>query len=205
MHIERHMSKLNKAIPQDLLHTYYNTVDSIRDSCIELPKHVRPHCRESTRMDATGVVSGKLVRPEPERLIPESTSHLKHMVSARNVLFPFEKRDTNSPQDDLIAAANFIIKNKDTLGSWRRNQIRILSDASKALAPLSSWLKLNASVPSSVLKLSQPIHVALIAAQIDAIDWLDKGLALAFLTGMPALGAIPVTGVFRPVQTMDRN
>ena len=71
---------------------------------------------------------------------------------------------------------------------------------SKALAPLSSDLRKREARLPNVTTLTKNTHFALYSAIIDALgDWPDTELPRGLLYGMPIVGDIPDTGIFKPV------
>ena len=97
------------------------------------------------------------------------------------------------------------------LPTWRTAQGSTLSRIAESLRPLDAELKAAAQRPPHVTILAQGVHVALFCALVDALDWPDTELPTAFLTGLPVLGRIPDSGVFRllhdtqPEATFDKT
>lgn len=83
---------------------------------------------------------------------------------------------------------------------------KLLSEVSKALLPLSSDLRRREASLPNVITLTKNTHLALYSAIIHALgDWPDTELPRGLLYGMPIVGDIPDTRIFKPVQVGFRE
>ena len=80
-------------------------------------------------------------------------------------------------------------------------------DLDVALRPLTGWMwSLNPH--GTQRKAAGDLHVALMAALVEANDWPDTRLPYDLIFGMQIIGRVPDTGVFRPLpleRTLDAD
>ena len=164
---------------------------------VRLP-HVRPPVRKQkgSHADPLGPRSDLF---KGSRLVLVEDDPLRHLHSAASVSPPDAAFCGRSLPPDLKASIRTAIAMGDALPSWRERQQRLLSAVAKDIEPLNKWLVTSVVRAEPALKVASNVHVALICAMTDAMDWPDKAIGNGFLRGMPVLGAIPDTGVFRPL------
>ena len=81
---------------------------------------------------------------------------------------------------------------------FRRAALADLAAIDRALQPVTAWMwSLNASTTQK--QAAGDLHVALLAALIEANEWPDTRLPYDLIFGMDVIGHVPDTGVFRPL------
>ena len=191
-------------IPESMRAIYERSVENLRRKCIGLAPHRRPGAKPHGALNRTAA-RGLLVRDPADRIVPEALCPFEHMRLAAVAAFPPEHDLASTTPQDLIDAVRFTVKNRKRLTGWREGQKRALQEVAKDLEPLDAFIKNKAMPPDNVRILLEPLNVAFIAAQIDSIDWPDKDQALHLLRGMPVMGVIPDSNVFRPLAPVDRE
>ena len=198
------MSTAGSAVlPESLLSSYSGADLRLREACISLPPHERPAPKifrgEQHDLDAAIKRSGRFVVAPEQRLVPESEDFARHASQARGIGFPTEAPRSKDMTQDLKDAIRFSVANRRDLTRWRSRQGFILTEVRKELAPLDEWLKANVTALPSASDIRRPLHIGLFAAISDAISWPDHRLAAELCTGMPVVGDIADTEVFRPI------
>ena len=102
---------------------------------------------------------------------------------------------------DLAASVAFVashISDPQSLSMKRSRVSFIVHRACEALRPLADWIYNFA--PDHVRLLPTTMHVPLVAALVDALDWPDKLLPAKLMFGSPVVGDLPPSGLFRPTE-----
>ena len=87
---------------------------------------------------------------------------------------------------------------RHNIRSWRTQQLNTLRSVAASLEAQNSILHQQARATTPRL-IAGKVHVALLAAIVDSLEWPDNCLPVAMLEGMPVVGQIEDTGVFRSV------
>ena len=139
---------------------------------------------------------GRFDSPEGRR-VKEHLDQLKHISEASEW-----GSQTTRPQSrltpDCTNAVDFCLRMRHEIRSWRYKQLETLRSVAKSLDEQNDILHAQAKAKSPSI-VAGKVHVALLAAVVDALDWPDKSLPQAMLEGMPVVGQIPDTGVFRSI------
>eukprot|EP00964_Phaeocystis_antarctica_P163931 scaffold141072_cov36-Phaeocystis_antarctica.AAC.1 len=103
------------------------------------------------------------------------------------------------PTADLVAAAEQCAELGERAQGWRRRRVQEFQAIVHNLDALESDLRSFVDIPPTVSAVAGGVNVALLFCMVDALHWPDDELPYRMLTGMPVLGAIEDTGLYRPV------
>lgn len=190
--------------PGNLPPEYVISVDRLRAGLTECPAFRRPEASPVWRK-CDSIFRGKLFTLS--RLIDVSTGGApRHIAAALKGHFPLIADRWQGCLDidpDLEVAIQTAAELHSTrsLAKFRLQQGKTLAEVSKALLPLSNNLRTGTPRLPNVVTLTKNTHFALYAAIIDALgDWPDAQLPYSLLHGMPVVGVIPDTGIFKPLE-----
>ena len=143
-------------------------------------------------------MGGLLVLPPDQRRVSVVQGFRAHLDAAAVLSFPLDQRlRASSLPPDVAIAVSVAVRLGASLQVARREILAALIDVSARLRNLS--IRISSLMPPSVHRISGRVHVALMAAIIDALGWLDTSLPERFVYGFPIVGSIPDSGVYRPI------
>ncbi|XRB17971.1 hypothetical protein RI054_17g78160 [Pseudoscourfieldia marina] len=172
---------------------YDRAVDELRMLCGDAP-YVRPATKVTLQPGAQPLKDARIVK--------EETSYAEHVRQSERMVFPASLGDelTEIERECIVRAS--AVNMKGTLMAERRRRGEIVAEVAKALQPLDDYIWSFSPPRSSFGVVENKPNVALVCALADAIDWPDKRIGLALVTGMAIVGAIPDTGLFRRIVPM---
>lgn len=190
----RHLPRL----PPDWtgLASYQRQVGALRKLCIYNGTYARPEARRRGSVGALGGLGGF----KDARFVRESDDIEAHVHEACGTCFPTHvERGGYVPTADLVAAAEQCAELGERAQGWRRRRVREFQAIVHNLDALESDLRSFVDIPPTVSAVAGGVNVALLFCMVDALYWPDDELPYRMLTGMPVLGAIEDTGLYRPV------
>jgi len=144
-------------------------------------------------------MGGTLVLPPDQRRVSVVQGFRAHLDAASTLGFPLDQRlRASSLPSDVARALVVAVQLGERLLAARRESIATIIDAASRLRSIS--MRISALMPPSVHRISSRVNIAFMAALIDALGWLDVSLPAMFVSGFPVVGAIPDSGVYRPVE-----
>ena len=190
----RHLPRL----PSDWagLASYQRQVDALRNLCIYNGTYARPDARRRGSVGALGGLGGF----KDARFVRESDDIEAHVHEACGTCFPTHvERGGYVPTADLVAAAERCAELGSGAQGWRKRRVREFQAIVHNLDAFESDLRSFVDIPPTVSAVAGGVNVALLFCMVDALYWPDDELPYRMLTGMPVLGAIEDTGLYRPV------
>ena len=180
---------------------YQRQVQALRKLCIYTGVYERPAQRRRGSVGALGGLGGF----KESRLVRESEDIEAHVAAACGTSFPSHvERGGYVPSADLIAAANQCAALGKRAKGWRDRRAQAFRAIAHNLESLEAELRSFVAIPPTVAAIAGNVQVALLFCMVDAMEWPDSELPIRMLTGMPVLGSISDTGLYRPV-TPDCN
>ena len=203
---------------------YHDLVRRARKALLFTSKVQAPDAKVPTRMQRSAT-PGLFVRKPEDRLVAiececDEVEQLTCRCMARHCeaacateTRPPAWQDLYSIPPDVEAAVGAVL-NMDltSLAQWRQGRIHELrSIATKAASlstsinrgrqELNTALKISASPPECVSRLTKDVNIAFICVMIDAMEYPDTSLPWLLASGMPVAGDLTsqTSRVFRPV------
>ena len=134
--------------------------------------------------------------PPHERLVAVESDKAAHAEAASRLPFP-QKGTAESAETDVCAAVAYAVDHRDTLISFRKEQLAKVDAVVASLAPMSAWIeKMAAGTKHEHLVMGT--NIASLAAWCDARRWPDTAFVERWVRGFPIVGDIPDSGLFRP-------
>ena len=159
-----------------------------------------PYARPEQKLRGSVGALGGLGGFKDARRVRESEDIERHVAAAAGVAFPGQvERGGYVPAADLIAAVDECVRRGRKAPQWRNGQAGALKGIAHALQPVTADLRRRVQVPPGVAAVAGDVHVAFLCAACDAMAWPDADLPYRMLTGMPVLGVIEDTGLYRPI------
>ena len=166
-----------------------------------------PYVRPQEKQRGSAGAMGSFLSFKEARAVREEEDMEEHIRGACGACFPHASaRGNYVPGADLVAAACSSVRLGKKAKRWRARRVGILRDVAAKLRPLSAAIRACVPSPPTVRAVAGGLHTALIFALCDALLWPDVQLPYRLLTGMPVLGVIEDTGLYRPVthdETVD--
>jgi len=183
---------------------YIAACATLRGALIESAPYERPTKPVGSMRDMA--FRGNFVRVGKDgikrgRLIHEHHDKLKHMREAADARPPTRaERSGYKCRADTVSALRHCVGLGDKLPGWRIAQTAVLTKVRKQLECENDLLRAARPSPPNVKAVAGRVHVALLCALVDALDWPDKMLPLNFVKGFASVGDVPDSGVYRAVE-----
>jgi hypothetical protein len=188
--------------PPGFVKVYAEAVNQLREMLHHNPPHQRPG-RASGSM-AGEAPPGLFVLPPEQCFVAESESKARHVVAALDLKFPKLAQQGGVALEAEVTGA---IRHSLVLGgnarSWRRSQQTQMEQVAASLDDLGGKLKRMAAPAFNVKQVAGSIHVALMAALVDSMDWPDTDLPSLMLNGFPVRGCIKDSSVYTVVDPKE--
>jgi hypothetical protein len=136
------------------------------------------------------------VLPPHERLVAVESDKAAHAEAAARLRFP-QKGTADTADADLRAAVAYAVDHRDTLRSFRKDQLAKVDAVVASLAPMSTWIE-SMAAGTKHEHLVVGTNIAFLAAWCDARRWPDTAFVERWVRGFPIVGDIPDSGLFRP-------
>ena len=113
---------------------------------------------------------GKFKVPTELRLVPEELCPREHVRLAKIKALEVPIFTADELPADLAAAIQFSVDKGAKIAGWRKGQQRVLSEAAKALQQADQDIKDAAKAPLSARSVAGKVHIALLAAIVEALN-----------------------------------
>ena len=184
---------------------YVAACAKLRAGLVPCGPYVRPAAKVKGAMRDMAS-RGPFVRQCPDgtkrgRLVHEHRCKAAHVKEACSAEPPSRaERSGYSCRADTRAAVRHCVARGGSLRAWRRGQRQLLAAVRKQVEGENVVLRAAVASPSNVRAISADVNVALLCALCDAMDWPDTQLAVNFVRGFAAVGDVPDSGVYRPIE-----
>ncbi|MDC0526132.1 hypothetical protein OAO87_03940, partial [bacterium] len=146
-------------------------------------------------------MGGLLVRPLHERRVRVEDGFRAHLDAAMDLPFLHDSRlRATALPGDIMMAVRKPVRLGQALPSDRAAAFAAVSSVSDSLLPMTD--QLVTLMPPTVHRISSRVHVALMAAVVESLGWLDVSIACQFINGFPVVGDVPDSGVYRLLESV---
>ena len=147
-------------------------------------------------------MGGVLVLPPEQRRVQVVEGFRCHLDAAAPLPFPLDSRlRATSLPDETQCAVRAALQKGPALAAFRTERMASMAALADRCRPVS--IAINSLMPPTVARIAASVNTCYMAALIVGTGHLDRDLVQRFVYGFPVVGAIPDSGVHRPVDPPD--
>ena len=187
---------------------YLDAVAHLRDARVIHRPYARPTHGEGGDFQEFNRVGSTL---KESRKVRESGDPLRHMTEARGVMLDDPSFEACSLQPQMNAVVDDMVRRGARLPALRQRQGQTLCNVADSLREYNAVI-VSMYMPWFVRLVAGSIHIAFMAALVEAIEWPDTRLPYYFMYGFPVVGdgsaaepGVRDSGLFRRVDRPSQS